>query len=947
MPILSLQALSENKCDICNFVFKTQNDLEEHIRISKNCSSVSRIISQERTFNYNLTTTKAKSNLLKSARRDPYEIIHHLKCVKILFNAGLYKVVLLPLLSAFQNLEPSGPLTANILKIKLVSLVPGKDISGNVVDTKIELDVNNKKVTLHAYNTTQNGKVEGAGYLILVEDFLEPLLSQKSKEFEAEVEDINNDIIDKFGQENHKLKNVGTWKDGMSKNFICSVCDFVTTNKIGLKTHITRKHVKEGRHTNKSITYTNSSKINQINDPELLMIEDTSITNIEDIEEEIGGKIEAKNSVEDQKATETQVDEHINDRVVSISSDTRPDVLIEDCTFYCSICAKSFELRENLEVHFNNKHGNSLVGKEKSQDRVSLSQNIFVQNKPEENKEEANTKMMKDFQCKKCSKIIRTETGVKRHLEIYCEECQKCSPERTSFNIHNVVYHENSCAHCNLKFNSIPNLERHIETEHAIGNNILCNVCGKMFMSMSTLNSHVQTDHTKPINIETFPCEKCGLVLATFTLHQEHIKSHHKPGGSFQCRFCDYFTENEDYVVLHSMAKQVENINDKMADYEQNKSETNHLLKNILTNQNIIMQELFLVRNKLEMKNTPQSDNPPPESLRNPPQQTQRQTPPSPAPLQPSSTPTRHSSPLPQPPPVRKTVDNPKSKSPTNHPKTLFIGDSISANVNIEALEEATQTEFITAKAYCSVYDDVTNVAKQSAKFPSSNFTDVIPMELKKNNYKTMILQAGSVDITNLNTKDEPEKYIEYFRQEAVMSATNLFSAAVNALIANPTLTKIILLKQTPRYDPLHVDPLGLKPTLSVLFNNTLTDLWMKSLYKDNIFVGAHNIECTGAIKEARYRHTKSGKYDGIHLFGSSGQKAYTLSVLNILRAAKITTPEHDYHLSCPQYRYQTRKTQNHRNHKYEPRRHTMKEHAFHIPTFNRFSRLDTAQGNW
>ena len=81
-------------------------------------------------------------------------------------------------------------------------------------------------------------------------------------------------------------------------------------------------------------------------------------------------------------------------------------------------------------------------------------------------------------------------------------------------------------------------------------------------------------------------------------------------------------------------------------------------------------------------------------------------------------------------------------------------------------------------------------------------------------------------------------------------------------------------MKQIPRYDPLSVDPLGLKPVLSNLFNSTLTDLYMASTVKDKIFVGNHNIECTGAIKEARYRHTKSGKYDGIHLYGSSGTKA-------------------------------------------------------------------------
>ena len=75
-------------------------------------------------------------------------------------------------------------------------------------------------------------------------------------------------------------------------------------------------------------------------------------------------------------------------------------------------------------------------------------------------------------------------------------------------------------------------------------------------------------------------------------------------------------------------------------------------------------------------------------------------------------------------------------------------------------------------------------------------------------------------------------------------------------------------MKQIPRYDPLSVDPLGLKPVLSNLFNSTLTDLYilyMASTVKDKMFVGNHNIECTGAIKEARYRHTKSGKYDGIH----------------------------------------------------------------------------------
>ena len=262
------------------------------------------------------------------------------------------------------------------------------------------------------------------------------------------------------------------------------------------------------------------------------------------------------------------------------------------------------------------------------------------------------------------------------------------------------------------------------------------------------------------------------------------------------------------------------------------------------------------------------------------------------------------------------------------------------------ALEVATQAQIVAAKAYSSVHDTTKNVAKQPAKFPASNFKDVIPTELKKGAYQSLILQAGSVDITNLNSKDDPAKYMEYFRQETVKSAKNLFSAAVDALKVQPTLRKVVIMKQIPRYDPSHVDPLALKPTLSLLFNNTLTDLWMVSPAKDRIFVGNHNIECTGAIKESRYRHTKSGKYDGIHLFGSSGQKAYTLSVLNILQAAKVTSSEQDFHLSCAQFRYQNRRNKTPSRQQFNGRNLNRQE-QFSVPTYNRFNGVqDNVQNN-
>ena len=268
----------------------------------------------------------------------------------------------------------------------------------------------------------------------------------------------------------------------------------------------------------------------------------------------------------------------------------------------------------------------------------------------------------------------------------------------------------------------------------------------------------------------------------------------------------------------------------------------------------------------------------------------------------------------------------------------MFIGDSVSAIVNKAALEEATEKKITMAKAYSSVHDEVQNVAKMPARFPRANFTDVVPFELKKDEYEALVLQAGSVDISNLNTKDDPAKYIEYFKQEAITSAKNLFTVAVRALETEPTLKKVVLMKQTPRYDPSDVDPLALKPTLSMLFNNTLTSEWMESSYKSEIFIGNHNIDCTGASRESRYRNTQTGQFDGVHLYGSSGQKFYTLSVLNILKDANITSPEYNYHLSCPQAQH-LKQARNSRS-------VTNKSATQSVPLYNRFSSFQSL-GNY
>ena len=95
-----------------------------------------------------------------------------------------------------------------------------------------------------------------------------------------------------------------------------------------------------------------------------------------------------------------------------------------------------------------------------------------------------------------------------------------------------------------------------------------------------------------------------------------------------------------------------------------------------------------------------------------------------------------------------------------------------------------------------------------------------------------MVLQAGSVDITNLNTRDNATQHVAYFNQEAVRSARNLFSVAEKSLNTHPSLQQVVIMKHISRYDTMQADPLQIKPALSQIFNNRLGDLWINSPHK-------------------------------------------------------------------------------------------------------------------
>ena len=123
----------------------------------------------------------------------------------------------------------------------------------------------------------------------------------------------------------------------------------------------------------------------------------------------------------------------------------------------------------------------------------------------------------------------------------------------------------------------------------------------------------------------------------------------------------------------------------------------------------------------------------------------------------------------------------------------------------------------------------------------------------------------------------------------------------------NPAPKIVTIMNHAPRYDLQEVYPMGLKPKLANFANSYILELWLDSPRKDSIVIGSHNLACS--ISERKMRHTdeRTGRFDGVHPYGSTGKTAYTESVVNILLSSlqvNIGKASDDDHTRCPQSKY-------------------------------------------
>ena len=227
-----------------------------------------------------------------------------------------------------------------------------------------------------------------------------------------------------------------------------------------------------------------------------------------------------------------------------------------------------------------------------------------------------------------------------------------------------------------------------------------------------------------------------------------------------------------------------------------------------------------------------------------------------------------------------------KPKKSRSKMQTMMLGDSILHNINTREVEKEIGGLLFTPglygsgartnRCYGAKFEDGPEV-----KYKHNNFKNKVPKLLKERPVDNLILQAPSVDITNLKLQTNNE---EFNINKAKESSEVMVEVACDALENNKDM-KIVILERTPRYDD--------KADLSEFSNFVLQELVRKAKHKygDRLMYGSHILDSEGTTREARYgRPGVTPRYDGLHLRGVLGKQAYTNSVINILSEAGVSS---------------------------------------------------------
>ena len=163
---------------------------------------------------------------------------------------------------------------------------------------------------------------------------------------------------------------------------------------------------------------------------------------------------------------------------------------------------------------------------------------------------------------------------------------------------------------------------------------------------------------------------------------------------------------------------------------------------------------------------------------------------------------------------------------------------------------------------------------------------------LEIENPETIVLQAGSIEISNIDVKKammDTEKDIDTYNKEWALKvendSKNLFDIAEKAVKDNPKL-KVIIVKRLPRFDSYSIDPLGVRSELTKFANKSYDQLWFRRGGPKNIHIVSFEFDCekSNYLKYILFGNPDSKYYDGTHFRGPGSVRQFTYRAVQAIK---------------------------------------------------------------
>ena len=151
---------------------------------------------------------------------------------------------------------------------------------------------------------------------------------------------------------------------------------------------------------------------------------------------------------------------------------------------------------------------------------------------------------LSSFKCRLCSKVMPSRTRYEKHLRSsHDEEIFKCSHE--------------GCTYISIPDSHAINthLSRHEKTttseKTATSDPVICDICGRTFHLRGLLLNHMKMEHSAVSEAEAkFPCPECDDVFGSRKAHQYHLNVVHLK-LSYDCEKCEKTFRDPDGLRQH------------------------------------------------------------------------------------------------------------------------------------------------------------------------------------------------------------------------------------------------------------------------------------------------------------------------------------------------------------------------------------------------------------